>query len=300
MIDIAEVKSLLKGGIKKKIISKQVCFKPTELAYSVAILANSEYENGYIVIGVEKKENKYVINGLSGDFVLEGVLRKALNYLNYEPEIESCSTVIDDKTIYIVRVCKFKEKETISIKSDISEITDQFLQKLLLSCIKLQSMQLYKNSSEDECNDFVGALLESGGYRIKDQTRRGGSASGKESGEVDIFVENDYGFPFTIVEALILRSLDTNYLNTHIDKIYKYDTLGNQFNVCLSYVKVNDFAGFWRKYCEHATKYNYPVKLVELDFKLDECCPYTDIRFIRTSHERSGKLTHLFHIAIRM
>ncbi|AHN24417.1 hypothetical protein [Lysinibacillus varians] len=123
---------------------------------------------------------------------------------------------------------------------------------------------------------------------MKDQTRRGSSAAGKSSGEVDIFVEKN-GFPFTIIESLNLDSLNTSYLNAHLDKIYSYDTTGNNFNVCLSYVKVRDFGAFWEKYCTHVKKHKYPVMFISSDEDIDKNYPYTDKRFMITTHSRSGK-----------
>lgn len=55
----------------------------------------------------------------------------------------------------------------------------------------------------------------------------------------------------TIIEALNLDSLDTNYLDRHLDKVYRYDTVGNVFNIILAYVRVVNFSKFCEKYFEH-------------------------------------------------
>lgn len=50
----------------------------------------------------------------------------------------------------------------------------------------------------------------------------------------------------------------------HIDKIYKYDTLGNAFTFLVSYVKVKEFGEFWDKYVKHIKNYKYPYALVDV------------------------------------
>ena len=104
------------------------------------------------------------------------------------------------------------------------------LQDLLAACVKLQSNSTYFETSENQRNDYIRDLLKTEKYDVKDQTRRGISAIGKSAGEVDILIEEG-GLPVTIIEALNLDSLDTNYLDRHLDKVYRYDTVGNVFNI---------------------------------------------------------------------
>ena len=79
--------------------------------------------------------------------------------------------------------------------------------------------------SEDQRNDYIRDILEANMYLVKDQTRQGTSNSGKDSGEVDILI-HEQSTAIAIIEALNLDSFNVGYLNTHINKIYKYDTLG--------------------------------------------------------------------------
>lgn len=170
---------------------------------------------------------------------------------------------------------------------------------LFNACIKLQKNVTFINVSEDQRNDFIRDILETSGYQIKDQTRQGKSASGIASGEVDILL-HDSGKPISIIEALNLDGLVKAYLNEHIDKIYKYDTLGNTFNFLISYVKVKDFGAFWDKYVEHIETYNYPYKLIDIDKSIRDEYDYADIRYIKTIHNRNGKKTTLDHICLKI
>lgn len=175
---------------------------------------------------------------------------------------------------------------------------ETLLLDLLAACIKLQSNFTYRIASENQRNDFIRDLLKMAKYDVIDQTRRGVSPSGKSTGEVDILVEEE-GFPITIIEALNLDSLNTSYLDMHIDKIYSYDTNGNMFNIILSYVSVVDFSKFCEKYFKHIQEHEYPYPLISADdrFKVEDF-PYSDIRVMKTVHNRYDCETVLYHVCV--
>lgn len=198
--------------------------------------------------------------------------------------------------IIVLKVYKTEKFTAIKIESCISEEINKYLENVLYSCIQLQSLALYSEAKENDRNDFIAKILESKGYIIKDQTRRGKSNTGKDAGEVDIYIQNKNGFPFSIIEALNLKNLNTDYIDAHIDKIYKYDTMGNAVNLCLTYVNVFDFDAFWQKYCNHLKNRDYKIELVSID--VNEMLPYSEIRVAKATHLRSGKLTYLYHIAV--
>ena len=133
---------------------------------------------------------------------------------------------------------------------------------------------------------------------MKDQTRRGISAIGKSAGEVDILIEED-GLSVTIIEALNLDSLNTNTLDRHLDKVYRYDTVGNMFNIILSYVSVSNFSKFCEKYFEHIKKYQHVYPLISADDRYEvENFPYADIRVMQTVHDRNDCNTILYHVCV--
>jgi hypothetical protein len=299
VIDFNEVLQLLQSQESKNLICRDLEFRPQNLAIFIAALSNMPEEYGYIVIGVGKNSEKYSINGISAGFRIDEPIKRALGLLSEQPIIDFGRITIDGKNIYAIKVKKIKSSIFLKSTQNIESQPDLFIRDLYLACIKLQARKLYVNATEDERNDFIADLLETNGYRLKDQTRRGSSAAGKSSGEVDIFIEKN-GLPFTIIEALNLDSLNTSYLNTHLDKIYSYDTAGNLFNVCLSYVKIKDFGSFWDKYCAHVRKHEYPVMLISSDMNADKDYSYSDIRFMTTTHNRSGKTTYLYHICVKI
>ena len=296
MIDFNEVKMLLESNKFKNVICRNFDMKPTNLAFYIAQLSNLDYDYGYYINGVERSGGKYIINGIDRNLDISQSLNVALNYLDNVPTIEKGTFNLNEKNILVLKVYKTESVAAVNIESGISEEINKYLEDVVYSCIQLQSLAIYSDARENDRNDFIAKILESKGYVVKDQTRRGKSNSGKDAGEVDIYIQNKNGFPFSIIEALNLSSLNTKYLDTHIDKIYKYDTIGNTVNLCLSYANGSDFESFWQKYCNHLKDREYKNKLVSID--TNEMLPFSEIRVAKATHLRSGKLTYLYHIAV--
>jgi len=105
------------------------------------------------------------------------------------------------------------------------------------SCVVMQKDQLYWDASEDQKNTNVANMLTAAGWFVKDQTRSGSSASGKQAGEVDILVYRD-GLPFSVIEAFHLHSLDTTVIDDHLNRVFLYDVFGLAENYILVYSKV--------------------------------------------------------------
>lgn len=165
---------------------------------------------------------------------------------------------------------------------------------------KLENEAEKENSKQ--CVAIRKVLREVQSYKevndVIDQTRRGISSTEKCAGEVDILIEED-GSPVTIIEALNLDSLNTHYLDRHIDKIYRYDTVGNMFNIILSYVSVSNFSKFCEKYFKHIKEHQYLYPLLSADdsFRVENF-PYSDIRVMKTVHNRNGCDTVLYHVCV--
>lgn len=296
MIDFNEVQTLLDSNKFEKVICRNFDMKPRNLAYYIAQLSNLDYNYGYYINGVERVGGKYIVNGIDHNLDISKSLEVALTYLDNVPNIEVGTFTLRGNNILLLKVYKTERFTAIKIESCISEEINKYLEDVLYSCIQLQSLALYSEAKENERNDFIAKILESKGYIIKDQTRRGKSNSGKDAGEVDIYIQNKNGFPFSIIEALNLKNFNTDYIDTHIDKINKYDTTGNTVNLCLTYANIVDFDAFWRKYCSHLKNRNYLNELVSIDD--NEMLPYSEIKVAKATHRRSGKLTFLYHIVV--
>lgn len=171
------------------------------------------------------------------------------------------------------------------------------LNDIISSCIKLQANSMYRECTEDERNDYIRDLLSSKKYQLRDQTRQGLSQQGKASGEIDILIL-DNNMPYSLFEALNLNSLNTSYLNIHIDKIFKYDTLGHICNFLVSYVTCKDFGMFWAKYIDHIKRHNYPYSIEKIEDNVYDNYCYSNLKVVETTLIRNGKKTTLYHICV--
>ena len=176
----------------------------------------------------------------------------------------------------------------------------KFMSDLFLACVQLQQNPSNKIMQENERNDYLRSLLTLAKYSVLDQSRRGKSLTGRGVGEVDLLIQKN-GFPVTIVEALNLKSFDASYLDNHLDKLFGYDVSGNSFNVILVYVTVADFDIFCKKYFNHIREHEYPYSLKSIEDNLQmNGRDYSDIRVMRTIHDRNGVDTVLYHICLLM
>lgn len=300
MIDIATISTLLSTTSSKNLVGVGMELKPYELALLMLRALDNSEEYGYIVMGVVKLINNYEIAGLSPQFKnsAKEPISTALSLISVELEVEYDTVDINGKNIFVIKLKNSSKALSINFTRDLDS-QEGFIKNLIVACLTLQARKHYSNASEDERNDYIGDTLTAIGYNIKDQTRRGSSSSGKGSGELDIFVSKDR-LPFTVIEAMNLNSLNANYINEHLDKIFSYDTSGNKFNVCLSYVKIMDFNSFWEKYSEHVANHIYPAPFLSSDISIDDEYGYSELRIMKTSHNRSGKTVILYHICVRI
>lgn len=299
MIDINEVNRLLKSKAIDSIICHDYELRPTIIAPDIKKIANIADDYGYIIIGVSLLEDKYVINGVSIGMSVQAVIDKSIEQLTVKPQTETCSMNINGKNIYVIKVHRIHEG-TALLSDKLNDVSiTEFINRLYNICIKLQGNAKYIYATEDERNDYIRDMLGQYDYVIKDQTRRGLSSTGISSGEVDIFVEKDK-VPFTLIEALKLKSLETDYLENHLNKIYTYDTTGNLFNVCLVYAELKNFVSFWEKYCNFVKGFEFPYPTISVDENLDDVCNGSEIKIMATTHNRSGQPTKLYHICVKI
>lgn len=299
MIDKSDVEKVLNNYPNKNTICYIYELRPSIIASDIKKLANITDDYGYIFNGVSKETNRYIIKGLARGYTLKSPIEKALEKLSIKPKIEYAEVVINGNTIYVIKVYRISGGTSLLTDQLNSECIKKFIDILYQICIKLQANSKYVDASENERNDYIRDMLDREDYMIKDQTRRGLSASGTSAGEIDILVEKD-NYPVTVIEALILKSMDKDYLGKHLDKIYTYDTIGDLFNVCLVYAEVKNFASFWEKYCDFVKKYEYPYPLLTSDESMDEEYAGSEIKIMTTTHNRSGKPTRLYHICVKI
>lgn len=308
MIDNEVVTSLLGTVSTKNLVGVGMELKPYELALLMVKALDISEEFGYIVMGVSKLLNSYRIDGVNLTVDHAKVpIATALKLLSHEPELEYDSISIQGEKVFVIKLKNNDEKLQMNFNKD-TKSEDGFIKNLVVACTYLQTRPKYyggiqdghfSNCKEDERNDYIADLLGAAGYDVKDQSRRGYSSTGKGAGEVDIFISKDR-LPFTIIEAMNLTSVNASYINTHLDKIFSYDTTGTKFNVCLSYVTTTDFESFWKKYSSHVVNHAYPSPFVRSETCIDDDFGYSELRLMKTIHNRSGQNIILYHICVKI
>jgi len=176
---------------------------------------------------------------------------------------------------------------------------DKFIDSLVLACIKLQGDRIYKFSNdgieENDRNKFIAQLLDSAGYRIKDQPLWGESPGGKKDGEIDLMFYDSRRLPFAIIEALNWR--DWPYLETHIDKLFNnYDTAGFENNFIVVYSNLKKFGSLCERYINYISTYNY--KYAFQSVKEMEYYRFADLKIYKAEHIRQKKKVFLYHVLI--
>lgn len=263
---------------------------------------SSEEGDNYVLNAITEFEEYYYILFADHDFLPSNLERLLIIYLRNPERFKMYFPDINLEEYRELMPQDLREQfEELSYgsseprKKDLSETN--LLQDLLYCSTKLQANHKYKNSLEDEMNDYMRDLLDAMGYDVRGQTRQGSSNTGKQAGEVDILVRIE-NFPYSIIEALKLSSIDKAYIAEHIDKIYKYDTHGHRCNFIISYVNIGNFRKFWESYLLFIKKYNYPHKLVSYSVPQDN--QYAELKWAITELKRNDTVTKLYHIVIHI
>ena len=137
-----------------------------------------------------------------------------------------------------------------SVLADLIQIGDR-------ACL---NRSLNESSTENEINDYFRDMLFAKGYNeVKDQTRHGISANGKDAGEVDILLTKEYK-EIAIFEGLKLSSVNSSYIDEHISKaIINYNALGTATFI-VAYVNCANFEAFWDRYSKYIENYEFPIQ----------------------------------------
>ena len=188
---------------------------------------------------------------------------------------------------YLLAIAENLLSEPVEAESGYDKYSEDGLNHYLLRALtNIQARHLLWNSEENDLNDAFRDSLDLL-YSVDDQTRRGISQSGTGAGEIDLLIRRE-GLPFAIIEALRLRSLEREYLNTHINKaLTNYDQAGCPHAFVVVYAQVNDFANFWNKLLEHVKNYQFPYTV---DDTLSELVvEQTEVRVAKMKLSRSEK-----------
>lgn len=161
-----------------------------------------------------------------------------------------------------------------------------------------------KDDSEDYNNDYLRDMLSSKGYEIKDQTREGASMSGVGAGELDLVIE-DRSYLFTLIEAMRLTSVDSDYIDKHYLKLLNnYNPLEVKRSFLITYYSGANFSTWWDRYKKHISAidmstfvhsdYNSVTKIV------DQPTSFGSVKKLHHHLEVGGEPSLCTHFAIRI
>ncbi|HEJ8084090.1 hypothetical protein [Serratia marcescens] len=146
-----------------------------------------------------------------------------------------------------------------------------------------------RSHSEDESNDFLRDMLLSKHYEVKDQSREGESSSGQQAGELDLLIESDQSL-FSIIEAMRLENVNTNYINTHYKKLLKnYNPLMVKVTFLVSYYEGARFDLWWERYVQHISS------IENAHLELDDAYQINSIERIDSPYLGLKKCIHHFY-----
>lgn len=181
----------------------------------------------------------------------------------YDDEfIDNCiDKALEIKTIALAMVGEspFYTSNEERLNADMASANTVLLD-LIKICERVSSNYTYNaRSSENSINDYFRDMLSGMGYNeVKDQTRHGISVSCKDAGEVDLLLTKN-NKEIAIFEGLKLNSVNTEYIDAHINKsIINYNALGTATFI-IAYVSIVDFEGFWLRYATHIENYKFAL-----------------------------------------
>lgn len=179
---------------------------------------------------------------------------------------------------------------------------DRLVQDICGACALLQANS-FIGKVENGRNIYIRDILRSKGYDIIDQTLRGKSATGKQSGELDFEIMDTNEKPYAIYEGLNLTTFaetGKKYWRDHLIKtLDNYNPMGIPLAFLVSYAKVGKakFSEYWLKYYRNikdTSLENYSIQTCR-ECNQDE----TYVRCAEAIYECGDIYTTVYHILVR-
>ena len=126
--------------------------------------------------------------------------------------------------------------------------------------------------------------------------------TGKAPGERDFVVKNKNGVDILIYEALNLKSIDSSYINKHIQKLLNnYNPMGLHQGVLVTYLECerDKFKGFIEQYRENVSVYA-PAPFSCLGKPEDIRFEGEFLSCMKMKYEVGGVLFVIYHIVVRV
>lgn len=212
------------------------------------------------------------------------------------------TSVISLSTALILRLYDFfdrliefkKSTSTLKINSGMG-----LLSTILNSLKKVQGLSKSTLKNETSRTALLSNLMDSF-IESKDESKWGRSESGLQLGEVDIKVVNSNQEVICIIEALNINSIEADKIESHYNKIDKYDANGNEFNVLIYFSSISNTAKAWLKLKNF---YLDKIDIELIDFDDSKIPNYTaagKIKIGYTVEHKSSISRKVFHILLKM
>lgn len=196
---------------------------------------------------------------------------------------------------------KMQEEKYNSTSFDLNQQTNALFTKLMKIAEALATnASCNESSKENEINDYVRDMLKmTDCFEIMDQSRHGLSTEGKGAGSVDILVSKN-GKEVAIIEGLILDSVNTQKISSHINKaINNYNSLTKPVFL-LSYVKVSDYSLFWNKCFNYLRTYQFPDDIIVKESFESHTPDNGAVRVAACSIEHNDVTFPVYFIAVKL
>ena len=267
-------------------------------------------EGALVIVGSFCRDDDSLNKVMSAlcDMFIRDPITDIMGWTEEFTDIEKYKTYSLGRKSNITRIQKSIYERILKIED---EIIDSFVEaklnildenklsaKIMLALTHIQGNIIYEHWNENSINDGVRDQLQMI-YEVRDQSRHGESVSGKDAGEIDLMV-CDSGKPYSIIEGMMLDSIDKSTLDGHISKVLtNYNPIGCPLIYLLIYVKAKRFDDFWYRLTEYIENYSFPYDVVENFRNIPTV--YTESGHGKVVFSRNGKKVsfHLFAVKIR-
>ncbi len=249
----------------------------------------------------EAYEKSYIIDELLGRTYGAIVVEEA------EQESEADNNVFD-RIIELLGKRDAKSLLGEKIKELIS--IDDIYDYIMVACIQIQGRSIFWSRpehvvSENARNDELRDLLSNRELYIRDQTHVGHGEKSVNPGLVDLAIikSEKNPVPLTLIEAMNLSGVNTNYIKKHLDKLVDgYNASGLRELFLVSYVELakETFPSFWKRYKEKVKKLNGNNFTVDIDVipEINESRAW--IKSIKMTYNYAGEKLNVYHICARV
>jgi len=176
------------------------------------------------------------------------------------------------------------------------EKTEKLFDTVVTIASQVQGISKTLQRDENSRNTVVALLLGTRGFRVKDQTRWGRSASGLSIGEIAIKIEDDTGRTIAVIESVNLDSFNSRVIANKLKRLLDSGCTSNNYH--LVYSQARNFSELWKKYFIHLLEKDVELKIIEAPKELDT--HYVGIRAATSLHLVSEKEVTINHILIDM